>query len=437
MIGELIKATRKKLRVNQSFISGSDMAQNNLSMIESGKIVLTSKSAKSIYIRLHEASWIKGIPIYIEDEFRSHLILDREMKNFIQANKYIEELDCVKSEIAYDRLLEIRDLASKKNLCGYRSITLLDSLSKYFIASNKLLDAFECIYEEYKQLLAYENLKLVTDKFKACIHEIVYVGNLICEHKKVIEVLKSYYSMHLEHDLDVSQNLFYNIALQYKKLNDYSSAEVWLNKLLSSSKEFTKAKARAYILLGNIAYEESRFTEALAAYLMLVEKPDEVDLDDMILAHSNIVHTNTRLRSDNELLRRSVEYLKIVVSKTDSQIHMDQVKLSLAKAKYLDGELTLALDYFDQFIDYCIEHRKYYVLLDACIESFEIIINLMLVDEVVNKLDNIDFDQLSNIETEKLTNLELMIEQFYLDTNQIESLKSIHLKICRLRGVAL
>ncbi|MEG2353778.1 MAG: helix-turn-helix transcriptional regulator [Clostridium sp.] len=273
-IGERVRYFRKLLDISQKELADNKVSSNLISLIERGKIPLSTVTASILVDNINRFSEKQGVGLNLGIK---DLLMPREEYLRSQCEDSINKSNDGKNSEEYKKIIEV---CSKHNFNDVLVKVEEKLADEYF--SNK---DYKNAAEHYKSYIDSENNNdNIKSKFNAmyrisiCCYNMEQYGVSLKYMNEAYEFMEK---NNIEADLG---NILYQIALMNFKIRNFKYAEEYINRffLLENSNE--ELKNRGTFLRGNLYLERGQYYDALKVYKSLVGK----EMMDADLLYCNI-----------------------------------------------------------------------------------------------------------------------------------------------------
>ncbi|MDT8716341.1 helix-turn-helix transcriptional regulator [Clostridium sp. 19966] len=405
--GAIIKNYRTMLKISQKELAGTRMSHSMISLIESGKIQLTTVSAVILADSLNNIAAQKGIELNLS---LKDILSDNKYE---MVNKYKEEINEALIEKDFQKLNRIYESAKNDNMFDIMAEIKIITGDNYF-SNESYEDALEC----YKKAEHY--FSFMQDRQNTSI-SIIYIARCYNKLEKsekaetLLENLKyDYVNKCSNQNLINICNYEYTYALiQNKK---YTEAAKIIDNIIKNKSFSALVKSDFYLFKAEIFIKENKYIDAMKIYKKILN----LDIQDkyIIYHHMSIIN----------ILVGNIEEAKLNISFC---INLLSSSLGKSKAKIA---LTLAEDYWENKIEeYSIPYYEFSIANSNIddeennkITSYQKIFKIL-------KPSNIKQFQKYSLQIEEMINDKkddkhklnyiVILTEYYIKTNQIYCLE--------------
>lgn len=403
--GDKLRSLRKKYKLKQDELSGTEITRNLLSEIETGKANLTRNTAEVILKNLKAIANKKKIKV---SETVDYLMENETAQASKILDKYINELrnlSITKDNSFIETLNEVENFLMKWDIKD-KKIIIYELAGNYYCNNNEMYKSI--IYYEREidligKLFLSKDLINVLRKL-AKVYE--YVGNYR-ESIKCCEFALNRFDDMSKEEVVVFR---YNNAFSYKKMGNYQIA---LDNLKVAEELVNETDSISYIkILNNKAIcfcKIKMYTDAIKAFNKIFELIDKDDVEKHLINLINIVD----VYMDMEERDKVIENLNVIINDlgnlSNDSPYIPEVCFEIGKIYGQLNEMNLSEKYYLKALDFC-EKRKNYVLandvLCALVDFYTNENNISKMNVVKDKVLNIanKQDKISNILMYKLIN---------------------------------
>lgn len=390
--GEVIRSTREHLDLFQRDLSNTNLSRNLLSNIEHGKTSLTPNKALMIYKSLVEHALLKDIEIDIEfdillatnDEYRVFKLVYETCKRLKHHHVPEEDLYIVEKTLKKWKLGSIeffyltRKAQSKHFENEVRTQAYMDSLD--YVIQNK----------DYKFI----------EQYGRSLHEMTLVMSLNDANTKPLKYVVQYEDFLRDGGHKIPPNLYYNLALYYRRNRQYDLAQLNVDKFLATDPN-DRLRINILITQGLITTYCASPIKGLYHFLEILEhKSIEANQKAKAMILGNIVFVAWRFNIElsHERLIAYAEEMTSIINHHQEQLRnistLTRVKSSIALAYYLTGDYDKAKLLFDN-IWKNISTELYLIYAEVLSESFDTYLATNNLDFIVDKAMEINYNKLS------------------------------------------
>lgn len=402
--GAIVKKYRSLLKISQKEAAGSRMSHSMVSLIESGKIQLTTVTAMVLADNFNKIAESKGIEL--------NLSLKDLLSN---SNYYVEEeikksfREALESNSAENEFTNIFEKAKESN-CFEIMAEIKLKLGK--IAEEN--DDINSAISQYKKSLEYFAL---TENIRSVIEVKIFLAH--CYSKLKEYSIAEEYLEKLKNELsgkgsDEQQLFMANMELLniLFNTNRYSEALKMLENMLKSKRLSSAQKKELLMMKVNIHLAEKKYDDAINILRKLLSNNSSADA--LILHKLSILYFITESDEDgSSCLNQCIKYLNFYPCE-------DNTKTFLILAEELDkyGLSKYSIQYYESaLLNAKVYDQKSFIL--TCYKSiFHILESYCQLDNFENYAKQIEQYIFSKNNVENLTHYILILSKFYLRTYQ-------------------
>ncbi|PJI06546.1 MULTISPECIES: helix-turn-helix domain-containing protein [Clostridium] len=419
-IGTKLKNLREKYNVNQEDISGKEITRNLISQIEHDKANLTKNAAEIILKNLKIICDKRHISV---DEDIEYLMEDEKSQANKILDKYIKELKdlSIYKDNAFDnKLSEVESFLINWDIKD-KKISIFELAGDYYCAINNLEKSL-LYYEKARTLIDINNY---TDNFVSILRKLSmiyfymdkYEDNIKCCNfaiKNFKNMSKDYYCIFI-----------YNSALCYIKLKNYSIALKRFIKIENIVKEI------------NIEKYYSVLNQEACCFGEMHEYEKSLELNNYILANINKTNYQSYLVALINLtynyidINNNIEAKKVLNTIDETINNLTHDSKYLPDTYFEIGKIYKRLNETEKAENFYCTALTYAKKLNRNSLVKDILLNLM--DTCKFSKDNRkvitiknEFFILSGKIGKVIEPLEDKLIEFYLDTEDIQSLKELY-----------
>ncbi|WP_160679300.1 tetratricopeptide repeat protein [Clostridium sp. C8-1-8] len=418
---EKIRLMRKKFRVNQAELEGTNMTRAFISMMESGKRTVSKASSKALAEKFNEIAKRISVNLNLDDEYFSR-------KPEEDARLYCEEQLTNGETLSYKKLDELMTTSKKFNLVDILARVYEVNGKKYvkeqndmnaFINFSNALGKYKELRDDRAQASVYNNLGNCKYRRKEYDEAIFY-------YKQAIELSSAQSDSIIYIKASLNLALCYNEKKEYKKGLNIIDNNVLKNEEEVTSKIINEAKLTRAVILNSL----NRGEEAVKEYFSLIDIIK--DTDDILLAY---VYNNLSDYYYNiEEYSKSLHYISqaqrlksLVDKRTLPNTLNTKGKIFLKQGMYEESSML-----FQLAIDIALEHKQYNMMF----ENYRELVNVYEYEEEWEKIREITKAFLENIESNnielgkkyalyKLTEVSLRLGESEEAVNTLKKLDSL------------
>lgn len=425
--GDKLRALRKKYKLKQDELSGTEITRNLLSEIETGKANLTRNTAEVIFKNLKVIAKKKKIKI---SETVDYLIENETAQASKILDKYINELrnlSITKDNSFIEVLNEVENFLMKWDVKD-KKIIIYELAGNYYCNNNEM----------YKSIIYYEReIDLIGKLFPS--QELI---NVLRKLAKVYEYVGNYtesikcceFALNRFDDMSKEEVVVfrYNNALSYYGMENFQIA---LHNLKLAEELVNETDSISYIkILNNKAIcfcKMKMYNDAIKAFNKIFEFIDKDDVEKHLI---NIVD----VYMDSGERDKSIETLNAIINDlpnlNNDSSYIPEVYFEMGKIYGQLNKISLSEEYYLKALDFCERRRDYVLANDVLCALVDFYIN----ENNVSKM-NVIKDKVLNIanKQDKISNI-LMYKliSFYnkINDNAVSEITNYALKFNQLEG---
>lgn len=403
--GDKLKSLRKKYKLKQDELSGTEITRNLLSEIETGKANLTRNTAEVILKNLKAIANKKKIKV---SETVDYLMENETAQASKILDKYINELrnlSITKDNSFIETLNEVENFLMKWDVKD-KKIIIYELAGNYYCNNNEM----------YKSIIYYEKeIDLIGKLFPSkdlinVLRKLAKVYEYVGNYRESIKCCE--FALNRFDDMSKEEVVVfrYNNAFSYKKMGNYQIA---LDNLKVAEELVNETDSISYIkILNNKAIcfcKMKMYNDAIKAFNKIFELIDKDDVEKHLINLINIVD----VYMDMEERDKVIENLNVIINDlgnlSNDSPYIPEVCFEIGKIYGQLNEMNLSEKYYLKALDFC-EKRKNYVLandvLCALVDFYTNENNISKMNVVKDKVLNIanKQDKISNILMYKLIN---------------------------------
>jgi len=403
--GNEIKITRKILGLNQEDLANENISRNLISDIEKNKVNLVPSKALIIFKVLIEeaAKQEKEININFDE-----LLSDNENYNNLR-NMYVIYLELIRATK--------QDFSISK-LKNYKFNLLLHDIGllKYYV----LLKIFEITPEseiEFRTeimmdalaFLRWERFDKIHDDFKLTLEKATPAANRLGKQNELIYYYKYYEDNMIRYGQTISPKIYYNLALFYKKIKNYSESYNYLERTLFFNRELPiEKKADILNLKGNVCIEVGKISEGIEIYKEVMCMLEFSDLDiPKSYALSNLIYSTSIKRSDINVVKGYlVDLLNLLPKISNERKNLNVLFRNLAISNNYIGDIENSQKFMRCSFEECVTISD---SVDLLYEYYKHIANVMNFNTYYEQLISTDVLNLSEKDKNRIMSIVLSI----------------------------
>lgn len=404
---EKIKETRKFLKMKQEDLQDDNVSRGLISMIETDQRAL----AKNVAIKLVEKFKLKAKELDIKFEIDENFLLRSPAED--------AKLYCLKKidgSNINDNIEEILEIACKFNLLEAKA-AFYSKKADFFLSKKEYDNAFinyndsMAIYKEIKQ---YEIIPHLYFKIGLCKAKSLQYNDAL----SYFDICKRYSVMYK--DTKTQQLVLYDIALTYKKINEFKLALENIEKYLLSSTKEDGFYFYANILKANCYGSIGKYDIVIEIYNCLLQ--DISKPKDPLLG---FIYTNLGLVYLDKMDYKTSLYYFEMAEKIINEVNKPMLCHTLIEKSEL---------FFQKLFTKAIKTMRLGLKDAAVYNDYECLLkgnnNLLLIYESMNDITNLKEVYLEiagllkiNSNFNQLTSIYVKLSLIYLNENDIEEAK--------------
>lgn len=407
--GKKIKALRKQLNIKQVELEAIGVSRNYISMVESDKRNLTGKTLENFLNFIQDKADMLGIKVNLDTDYL--LMPEKE-----EARNYCNMK--LKSTLNHEGLNEIINIGKQYNLTDIL-------VTVYFLKADLLYD--ECHYDT-AFLYYYNILDIYINNNDDNNKGYIYLKLAICKlmvlsyEEALAYFFKSYFYCNEFNDKINLQKCIFDIALTYKKIDEYDNSLLYIDKFLNiiNPQEHIVQYIDAIIIKCNCYASKGDFKTSIDIYNSTIDYFDNIPNVSLGYIYNNLGENYLNLNNLEQSVTyfdKSIQIRTLYDGSTLSHSLIDKSKVFIKQNLYNESiylikeGILLAEKYSD--IEYII--KGYEILEDIYIK--------------LNDKDMLEGIYLSLIETLKdgnslrLLGIYIKLSIFYTENNNVDKSK--------------
>lgn len=292
-VGERIRSYREQLGISREQLADGKVSSSLIKYIEQGKRKLTPTKAAIIAANLNEVAEKKEIQFEITAQ--DLLIPEKDYAELV-CKKRIDKLH--KNEFCLEDYLDILKITELYNLSTTK-LEIFGIMSRHYYGKDTNLSV-KYTKEELKLCI---KLKM-NNRFSDILTRLGVYYYSLSKYNLALQCFNHcYYNIKYlsEDSSDVESKTLYNKALCYRKLESYSEAFYYLNKLFTFKEIDDRLTNLALILKANIYVELKEYEKALDIYTYIADH----SIDYLYIIQNNMAEAFNKLNRVDE----SIKYL--------------------------------------------------------------------------------------------------------------------------------
>lgn len=406
--GEKIKEIRKCLKMNQSDLQDRSITRGLISMIEIGKRDLTKMAAVKLIEKFNQRAKELNINLDIDENY------------LLSSASEDAEIYCLKkleNSNIDDNIDEILVIASEFNLCNVKIQFYIKRADNYLLQKE-----YDAAFTDYNEaIIICQNLKQY-EMFPYLYWKIGFCKAAVTQYTDALAYFNNsrYYSL-MYKQTKINQNVLYNEALCYKKLNKLDLAMECIENCLLLSNKKNNLYFYANILKANCYETLKNYDVAIEIYNNL--KTEALKSDDPLLGY---IYNNLGLvyfdKADYETSLEYFDKAEKIRSSTDKQnlshtlVEKSKIYIELHQYSKAIQIINLALKYAEIYKDDDYLLKGNYSLI--CI--YECLNDTANLKEIYIKIADL-LKGKKNDSNEELMSVYIKLSLIYLSERDIEN----------------
>lgn len=395
--GEKIKNLREIFNLKQDDFS-IGVSRNFISMVENNKRSLSKKSSKFVF----EVFKLKAQELNINLTINENYFLQTETEQaLVYCNNMLNEnLTLKQIDMLYETALQY-------SLDNIKCSILLKKGSILF-ENKDFINAFLCYQSAidiYNNSMGFSS-SYIYNRLGICKLHSFELTESLCYFIKAYNLSKN------QGDNDTEINSLYNIALNYKELNNINNAVYYINEYLDLMKTFNKNDntyiINAYILKANCYSSINKYNEAIKQYNVILDNYPKIEISIKSCVFNNLALVYLKLNNINQ----SLYYFECA-----EKIRCENKIPELYRTLIDKAGLYFYVNKFDEAINTLSKGIKLSIEFD---DIPYIIQGYDLAEKIYVKLSR----------TSSLINLYEQIQQLFKDKLKSEEVKRFYAKTC-------
>ncbi|WP_139904641.1 helix-turn-helix domain-containing protein [Clostridium thermarum] len=408
--GNMVKLYRNLLKISQKEAAGTRMSHSMVSLIESGKIQLTTVTAMILADNFNKIAASKGIELNLS--LKDLLSNDSYYIKENIRNAYHEALKGDSSAEDFNAIFE----KAKENNCFDIMGDIKLTLGRFYEQEEDFNAAIKCYN------LASEYYRLIED-YPSEIKALIFQTRCYNRVKRydmaedcIGRAMNDILSKHKDDNLIFMANMEFLDTLIHTNRNP--EALKLIEKLLKSKKLNTSQKKNLIILKSNIYFEERRFSSVISLLKKLLMNDSSEDY--LILHKLSLAYFVTQQEEEGLIYQdKCILALSLHADEANSKIAIDFAE---ELSKYGFNKYSI------RYYDYALLNSEVYNQEDYALWCYKSIFNILSSNYQLNKFENYasHLEQLLvNSKCGKnLTQYILLLSKFYLKTSQVSKLQT-------------
>lgn len=407
--GKRLKALRKQLNIKQVELEAIGVSRNYISMVESDKRNLTGKTLEKFLNFMQNKADAMDINVNLDTNYL--LMPEKE-----EARNYCNMK--LKSTLNHEGLNEVINIGKKYNL-----IDIL--VTVYFLKANLLYDEF--LYDTafiyyYNILDIYNNNNNDNNKGYIYLKLAICKLSVLSYEEALAYLFKSYFYCDKFNDKTNLQKCIFNIALTYKKINEYDNSLLYIDKFLNmiNPKEQINQYIDAIVIKCNCYVNKGDFKTSIDIYNSTINYFDNIPNISLGYIYTNLGENYLNLNDLDQSLTyfdKAIQIRTLYDGSTLSHSLIDKaqvlIKQSLYKESvYLIKEGILLAEKYDD--------------IECIIKSYELLEDIYIKLNDKDNLEEIYFlliENLKGVNSLKLLGIYIKLSIFYTENNNIDKSK--------------
>ncbi|MFL0251226.1 helix-turn-helix domain-containing protein [Clostridium neuense] len=417
--GDKIKVLRKKYKLSQEDLAGSNISKSLINEIESNKASITFRTAEIIITNLNKIAKQKN---FVVNETVDYLIDDEFSQVIKIIDDYINELKTLitsKNPSFIKTLKEVEEFLISWDI-KEKKIIVYELAGDYFYNQNDINKSV--IY--YEKALTLIGKLFPSNQLLVLLRKLSMLYGYIGKYDEDIEICDFALNHFLDMTDDYNTIFTYNSAVCYRLLKNYDKALENLERAENTVDKSDLIKLFKILIEKAICLKyKGCFHKSINTYNKILTFLDDKNIDKKISTYINIVNLYMTLNDRPKIDK----YFKIILSKLNciniNNQYTSSIYFELGKIyEYLDNNSDAEI-YYLKSLNLCKEHKNYVLaneVLSALIKLYELLNNVEKMDKLKNEIFLISSKQerIDNMLMYKLIN-------FYSSINDIVKVKEI------------
>ncbi|PJI06913.1 MULTISPECIES: helix-turn-helix domain-containing protein [Clostridium] len=419
-VGDKLKNLREKYNLRQEDLAGDEITRNLISQIEHNKAKLTKNAATVIIKNLiaickeHKFDLNECVNYLMEDEKgQASKILDTYIKE-------LKDLSIYKDNTFCNKLNEVEEFLANWDFKD-KKIAIFELAGDYFCNINDFYNS-SIYYEKVKALIdmnnSNENIISILRKLSMVYF---YMGKYEADIKccefainKITNMNNEYYYIFV-----------FNSALCYIELKEYKKALNRLSAIEETIKKVNMDKYYEVLMSKAICFQELKeYRKSLGIYDILSEYIDKDNYEKQILILVNTSEIYIEL-SKYDLVEKNLNIIMDNIGKLNNDNNeLSRLYFEMSKIYKSLNNLKKAEDYCSKSLNYAKKTNNYHMLNNIFIQLIDIY-TLTKNNKAMTNIKN-EFFMLTGKENKLDTAIMYKLIGFYLNTEDIQSLKEIY-----------
>lgn|GEM_PF-5432092 len=403
--GNEIKTARKILGLNQDNLANDNLSRNLISDIEKDKINLVPSKALIIYKALIEeaAKQEKNIKLNF-DELLGENEVYKNLRNIYSI--YLELIESSNYDFSISKLKNYKFNFLRHDI----------GLLKYYV----LLKVFEITPEseiEFRTetlmdalaFLRWEVFNKIQVNFRITLEKITPIANRLGKQEELIYYYKYYEDNMIRSGHSINPKIYYNLALFYKKIENYSEAYNYLERTLFFSRDLPIEKITDILnLKGNVCIEIGKISEGIETYQEVMTMLEFSDLDiPKSYALSNLLYSTSINQSDVNVVKGYlVDLLNLLPKIRNERKNLNVLYRNIAISYNYVGDFENSQKFMKISFDECTTNSD---SVDLLYEYYKHIQNVMRFNIFYEQLISAEMLNLSEKDKNRIMSIVLSI----------------------------
>jgi tetratricopeptide (TPR) repeat protein len=408
--GDIVKSYRCLLKISQKEAAGARMSHSMVSLIESGKIQLTTVTAMILADNFNKIAASKGIELNLSlkdllsnDNYYIKENIKKALKDAHEQNSSVEEYNAIFEKAKENNCFET--MAEIKLTLGM----LLEQREDFNVAIN----CYNSAIEYYKFIEDYSNV-VTTMIFQARCY------NRIQRYDSAEEYIQKAMSETLFKYRDDQLIFVANMELLNTFINTNRNFEALklIEKILKNKKLNISQKKELLMIKANIYFEDKRYSSTIALLKKLLlnnSSSDYLIFHKLALAY---FITGQGVEGSN-YQTKCINYLSLHNKSENTKILID-----LAEELIEYGLSQYSIRYFEYALITCEAYDQKCSTLYCYRSIFNILCSNYQVKQFENYATQMEQLLFNNKSIENLAQYVLLLSKFYLKTSQVTKLQN-------------
>jgi tetratricopeptide (TPR) repeat protein len=419
-IGQRVRYYRKILNISQKELADSKVSSNLISLIERGRVPLSTVTASILVDNINRISEQRGLELHLS--IRDLLMSEQDYIKKICKDRFTKVRNEKKIQNVYEELLE---MVGKYKESTMKAIVEQQAGEKFFS-----LKQYENAINHYGRFLEFIKCseEYIVDYFTLFNIGISY--NKTGKYQLAIKYLVQCYKK-IEHKLisgEVLYDILYTISLSYYKLGKYKEMSENLEKIFCIKGIDDVKKNEVLLLKVNLYLKLEKHDEALKLYREVMD----IESDDIETMYNNIEVALDKTGTCNQ---KKEKINSILYNDLDRELPQDVITFIRIAEKYKEkGLYKNAVNYYEIALNNALKTNE----MDISIQCFK---ELYFLFSIMNRVDLFDkyiiniveLVNSENINSKSLISLIVLILDYFLERGKYGEAKEF-INILKRKG---